>query len=133
MRNSGSCITIYPRLGASKLQFGEEINQCIMLISKASKSVGKYSHIVDIMKNTQDPAKATANTKVGQKTSIPSRKHQAVLLGTKAKGSITQRNIRGKTFQFGCECHYSKSKKFNAGNIKVIVTYGRKLHQIISL
>ena len=82
-----------------------------MSISKTSKSVVKYSHIVDIMKNTRDPAKAAANTKVSQKPSIPSTKHQAAQLGRRARGSITQRNISGKTFQFGCETYFSKHRK----------------------
>ena len=58
------------------------------------------SHLVDMMKNTQDPVKATTTTKTSQKTSNPSQKHQAALLGRRTKGNIIQRNIRGKTFQF---------------------------------
>ena len=63
------------------------------------------------MKNTRDPAKAAANTKVSQKPSIPSTKHQAAQLGRRTRGSITQRNISGKTFQSGCETYFSKHRK----------------------
>ena len=46
-----------------------------MSISKTSKSVVKYSHLVDMMTNTQDPAKATTTTKASQKTSNPFQRH----------------------------------------------------------
>ena len=81
-----------------------------MSISKTSKSVVKYSHLVDMMTNTQDPAKATTTTKASQKTSNPFQRHQVALLGRRTKGSITQRNIRGKAFQFRYEGLFSKSR-----------------------
>ena len=61
------------------------------------------SHLVDMTANTQDAAKATITTKASQKSSSLSLKHQAALLERTAKGSIIQRNIRGKTFQFRYE------------------------------
>ena len=66
------------------------------------------SHLVDIMTNTQDPVKATTTTKTSQKSSNPSQKHQAALLGRRTKGNIIQKSIRGKTFQFRYGRPFSK-------------------------
>ena len=74
------------------------------------------SHLVDMMTNTQDPAKTTTTTKTSQKTSNLSQKYQAAPLGRIKKGSIIQRNIRGNTFQF--KFLFLRVDKFKAGNIK---------------
>ena len=68
------------------------------------------SHLVDMMTNTQDPARTTTTTKNIQKTSNPFQKHQAALLERRTKGSIIQGNIRGKTFQFRYERPFSKGR-----------------------
>ena len=68
------------------------------------------SYLVDIMTNTQDPVKATTTTKTSQKSSNPSQKHRAALLGRRTKGNIIQGNIRGKTFQFRYEKPFSKAR-----------------------
>ena len=68
------------------------------------------SHLVYMMTNTRHPAKATTTTKTSQETSNRSQKHQAALLGRRKKGSIIQRNIRGKNFQFRYERPFSKGR-----------------------
>ena len=70
------------------------------------------SHLVYMMTNTRHPAKATTTTKTSQKktTSNRSQKHQAALLGRRKTGSIIQRNIRGKNFQFRYERPFSKGR-----------------------
>ena len=58
----------------SKLLFGDDINQRIILISKTLKPVVKnISHLVDMMTDTQDPTKSATTTKTSQKTSNPSQ------------------------------------------------------------
>ena len=51
------------------------------------------NHMVDMMKNTQDPTKITTATKTSQKFSSPFWKYQAALLGRRTKSSIKQRNM----------------------------------------
>ena len=99
---------MYPRI--LNYYLGMTLISALCQYPKHRNRLLNISHLVDMMTNTQDPAKATTTTKASQKTSNPFQRHQVALLGRRTKGSITQRNIRGKAFQFRYEGLFSKSR-----------------------
>ena len=109
VRSSGSCTTIYPRI--LNYCLGMTLISALCQYPKQRNRLLKISHIVDIMKNTQDSEKATTTSKPAKKFKILSRNIKMPFWEKRTKGSITQRSIRDNAFQFAYERLFSKGRK----------------------
>ena len=76
------------------------------------------SHIVDITKNSQDPAKATANTKTSQKKSSPSRKRQAPLSEERTNDCLIKEILEVRLSNLDTKYLSKKVEKIKTENIK---------------